>query len=289
MNWREKVQAYVQLTKPRIVLLVAITGLASMVMEKSLLAKPVHLWMVLLGIVLSAGSANALNQWYDRDIDAVMKRTSKKRPLPQGRLSPFKAMVFSIATGALGTALLYSYGNWLAAALGVGTIAYYVLIYTMWLKRSTPYNIVIGGAAGATAPLIGWAAATGTLSLGSFLSFLIIFMWTPPHFWALALCVKDEYAEANVPMLPVVMGEPETRKQIFIYTLALVPLTLGLFFTRDCGVFYLVSALLLGGEFIRRAYMLLKKPSQSAAWKLFGFSIVYLLALYLVMIVDALI
>jgi protoheme IX farnesyltransferase len=201
-------------------------------------------------------------------------------------LSAESALVFSLVTGTLATVLLGYYGNSLAAFFGVFTIAFYIGIYTLWLKRSTPYNIVIGGAAGATAPLIGWAAATGSISWGAFFMFLIIFLWTPPHFWALALCVKDEYAEASVPMLPVVKGVAHTQKQIFLYTLIMLPFTIALFFTGDCGYFYLTASILLGAIFLQRAYALYQHASDSNAWRLFGYSIVYLLTLFLVIMLD---
>jgi protoheme IX farnesyltransferase len=286
---RGRIADYVQLTKPRIVLLFAVTGLAAMLMEGSLRAEPMKLWMVFIGMVLTAGSANALNQYIDRDIDALMERTRKKRPLPAGRLAPQSALLFALATGTLATWLLYHFGNLMAAVYGVGTIAYYVGLYTMWLKRRTPYNIVIGGAAGASAPLIGWAAATGSVSLGAWIMFLIIFMWTPPHFWALALCVKDEYAHASVPMLPVVKGEDETRWQILLYSVALVPLTFALTVTRDCGPIYTVAAVLLGAIFLQKAWKVYRLKDRKSSWSLFGYSIAYLLGLFVVMIVDALV
>jgi protoheme IX farnesyltransferase len=205
-----------------------------------------------------------------------------------GRLKPQSALLFALITATLATALLYKFGNLLTAAFGVGTIVYYVGIYTMWLKRTTPHNIVIGGAAGASAPLIGWAAATGQVSLGAFLMFLIIFMWTPPHFWALALCLKDEYKEVSVPMLPVVAGEHATRIQILAYTLGMLPLTLALWFTGDCGMIYLITATLLGAVFLFFAIDLQRKKDTRSSWKLFGYSILYLLALFSTMIVDAL-
>jgi protoheme IX farnesyltransferase len=285
---RSQVRDYVQLTKPRIVLLFTLTGLSAMIMEGRLRATPLKLWIIAFGIALTAGSANALNQYLDRDIDAVMERTRKKRPIPAGRLQAHHALLFGLVTGTIATAILYHFGNPLAAAIGVGTIGFYVGIYTMWLKRRTPYNIVIGGAAGATAPLIGWAAATGDVSLGAWIMFLVIFLWTPAHFWALALCVKDEYAKASVPMLPVVKGEETTRHQIFAYALLTVPASLALGVTKDCGAIYLVGAALLGALFVACGWAVVRKPEKKAYWKMFGYSIVYLLLLYLLMIVDAL-
>lgn len=286
---RDKVRDYALLTKPRIVLLFALTGLAAQIMEGTAYLEPIKMFAVFVGMVLTAGSANALNQYYDRDIDAVMNRTRVKRPIPAGRVSPQGALIFSIVTGVVATALLWWFGNALAASIGVFTIFFYVCIYTMWLKRTTPYNIVIGGAAGATAPLIGWAASSGSISLGAFIMFLIIFIWTPPHFWALALCVKDDYKNVSVPMLPVVAGEDVTRDQIFWYSVGMVPVTLLLYLTKDSGIVYLASALVLGGIFLKLAAGLRQKKDTRSAWKLFGYSIVYLLVLYTVMIIDALV
>lgn len=286
---REKFTAYAQLTKPRIVLLFALTGLATMVLEGSLLADPARFWLIVLGITLTASSANAFNQYIDRDIDAVMERTSRKRPLPQGRLTPAQALSFAYVTGIAAMAVLYGFGNALAAFFGFFTIAFYVLVYTMWLKCRTPYNIVIGGAAGATGPLIGWAAASGSVSLTAWALFLVIFMWTPPHFWALALCVKDEYAKASVPMLPVTAGEEATRKQIFWYAVALIPLTFVPAFFAGSGWLYVTGAAALGVEFIRRAVAVKRRKTREAYWGMFGYSIVYLLALFILLMVDALI
>ncbi len=282
----EKAVFYIQLTKPRIVLLFALTGLTGMLVEGSMKGSSLQFWAILLGIILTAGSANALNQYLDYDIDSQMERTKKKRPLPLGKLEPHHAFYFGIVTGVIATALLYWYGNALTALLGVGTIVFYTVIYTIWLKPRTPYNIVIGGAAGATAPLIGWAASTGEISGIAFVLFLIIFMWTPPHFWALALCIKEDYAKVSIPMLPVTSGDEVTRKQIFIYTLLLLPLTFFVGFTKQCGWFYLISSLLLGFEFLRRTTKLLKFRDVASSWKLFKYSIVYLLCLFLAIIVD---
>lgn len=288
LTMREKVNAYIALTKPRIVLLFALTGVSTMVLEGSLLNEPFKFWMIFLGIVLTAGSANAFNQYIDRDIDSEMERTSKKRPLPQGLITPMNALMFAYASGAIAMTLLYYFGNFLTAFLGIFTIAFYVIVYTMWLKRRTPYNIVIGGAAGATAPLIGWAAANGEISLVAWSLFLVIFVWTPPHFWALALCVKDEYAKVSVPMLPVVAGEEKTRKQILYYTLLLIPITFVPFFTQHSGWLYFFGAMFLGVEYFRRTLRALLKKDKTSNWKLFGFSIVYLLGLFTVLMLDIL-
>jgi protoheme IX farnesyltransferase len=283
---RNTLYSYLQLTKPRIVLLFTLTGIAALVLEGTLAASSVAFWMIVLGMTLTAGSANALNQYIDRDIDAVMERTRKKRPLPMGLITPNHALAYALVSGVVATWILYFYGNAHAAFWGVFTIGFYVGVYTLWLKRRTPYNIVIGGAAGATAPLIGWAAGTGQLSWIAVAMFMVIFMWTPPHFWALALCVKDEYAEASVPMLPVVAGESRTRLEILIYTIALLPFTLVPYALGGSGNIYLISAILLGAEFLRRAWALYTLKDRKTAWGLFGYSIVYLLALYVVMILD---
>ncbi len=288
ISMREKINAYIALTKPRIVLLFSLTGVATMVLEGSLLNNPFRFWMIFLGITLTAGSANAFNQYIDRDIDSEMERTSKKRPLPQGLLTPTNALLFAYITGVIAMTLLFYFGNFVAAFLGIFTIAFYILVYTMWLKRRTPYNIVIGGAAGATAPLIGWAAANGEISMVAWSLFLVIFMWTPPHFWALALCVKDEYAKVSVPMLPVVAGEEKTRRQILIYTILLIPITFVPFFTQHSGWLYFFGALILGIEYFRRTLKAMLKKDKETNWKLFGFSIVYLLGLFVVLMLDVL-
>jgi protoheme IX farnesyltransferase len=286
---KNTLRSYVQLTKPRIVLLFTLTGIAGLMVEGSLRQDLLRFWMVVLGTLLTAGSANAFNQYIDRDIDAIMERTRKKRPLPQGLITPPHALGYAIVTGIIATALLWVYGTPAAAFWGVFTIAFYVGVYTLWLKRSTPQNIVIGGAAGATAPLIGWAAGTGQyMALIPFILFLIIFVWTPPHFWALALCIKDEYAGVDVPMLPVVAGEASTRRQIFAYSAVLVPLTLAPWFLGAQSIWYGAAATALGIEFLRRAWIVRQGTAIPECWKLFGYSIVYLLVLYTVMIGDKL-
>lgn len=285
---KDTLYSYVQLTKPRIVLLFTLTGIAGLMTEGTLPIDGFAFWMIVLGTTLTAGSANAFNQYIDRDIDAVMERTRKKRPLPQGLITPRHALIYSYVTGVIATALLYIWGNALTAFWGVFTIGFYVGVYTLWLKRRTPYNIVIGGAAGATAPLIGWAAGSGQVSAAAVAMFLVIFMWTPPHFWALALCVKDEYAQASVPMLPVVAGEAATRLQILIYTVLLLPFTIVPYILGVSGLGYLVAAVILGAEFLRRAILVYSRKTYAVYWGMFGYSIVYLLALYTVMIIDAL-
>ncbi len=286
---KQVVADYINLSKPRIVLLFVITGVTAMIMEGSLLNEPIRLWAIILGIALTGASANVLNQYLDRDIDSLMERTAKKRPLPLGKMSPNAALMFGLGLGVIAFWLLARFGTYLAAWIGMATIFYYVVIYTMWLKRRTPYNIVIGGAAGATAPLIGWAAATNNVSLLAFWLFVIIFMWTPPHFWALALVVKDEYAKASVPMLPVVAGEKRTRLEILIYTFLMVPVSLFPSITRSAGPAYTLIAALLGSGFIYFAIRMFKKRDNRSYYSLFGYSIVYLLTLFLVMGVTTLV
>jgi heme o synthase len=279
---------YFALLKPRVMSLVIFTALAG------LLASPgaMHPWlgfMTLLAIALGAGASAALNMWFDADIDAKMSRTAL-RPLPRGKILPGEALGFGLSLAIASVLLLSLVANWLAAALLAFTIFFYVAVYTMWLKRLTPQNIVIGGAAGALPPAIAGSAAAGSLDLASLSLVLIIFLWTPPHFWALALLRTEDYARAGVPMLPVVAGTRNTCRQIFIYTLLLVlasfaPAALGI-----AGWSYLVSAALLGTVFLERSWNLGRlngsDSSRRAAGRLFGFSIFYLFVLFAVIIVE---
>lgn len=282
------ITSYISLTKPTIVLLFALTGASAMVVEGSLLHNPLKFLIVLAAIIFTAGSANALNMYVDRDIDEIMQRTKRKRALPQKKVTPLQALWFGLILGILATAMLLWFANVLAASIAVATIVFYVCIYTMYLKRRTPYNIVIGGAAGATAPLIGWAAATGHLSALPWLLFAIIFIWTPPHFWALALVIKEDYRKANVPMLPVVAGDSRTRIEILIYSLFLIPLTLLGTLVKAGGLTYTIGGVILGGMFLYLVYNLMKKKTDKSAYGLFGYSIVYLLALFTLLIVGSL-
>lgn len=279
---------YLNLTKPRISLLFAITGLAAILVEGSLIHDPLRMWLVVLAIFLVGGSANAFNEYFERDIDKQMARTAKKRPLPLGKISPLGALIFSIATGALGTATLLYLGGWLAFVFGIGTILFYSFYYTLWLKPRTPYNIVIGGVAGATGPLIGWAAATENVAWIPFAMFLIIFFWTPPHFWALALCCKEDYQKVSYPMLPLVVGDKATRKQILYYSFSLIPLSLSLYFLGAVGWVYLIIASVLSLLFVGGAFQIYRKKTTHVSWQFFGYSIIYLLFLFGVMIVDKL-
>ncbi|HEY3296396.1 MAG TPA: heme o synthase [bacterium] len=274
-----------QLTKPEIMLLVVLTGATAVVMEGSLLHEPLKFAAIILGLELAGGSANALNQYFEREIDARMSRTRRKRPLPLGKVTPNEALAFALTIGISSVAIFGLMFNWLAAGLAAATILFYSLYYTLWLKPRTHLNIVIGGAAGAMAPIIAWAAATGEVSVTAWLLFGIIFLWTPPHFWSLALCLKRDYETVRMPMLPVVKGDDETRKQIFIYTLWLLALSLGLMWL-GAGGFYLVSALGLGGTFAWKAFRIWRQGEAAEAWGLFKYSIVYLMSLFVALMVD---
>lgn len=281
------VSSYIQLTKPRIVVLVLVTALAALVVQGSLLPHPGQLSLVLFAITLVAGSANAFNQYFERDLDALMARTRNRRPLPLRHIPPRSALAFAIGIGALSVGLLYFMATPLSAWLALGTIVFYGFFYTLWLKPRTVHNIVIGGAAGAMGPVIAWAAATGSLTLAPILMFLIIFLWTPPHFWALALCVKEDYRAAGIPMLPIVKGDEETYRQIEIYSAALVVLTLSMPLLRTGGLLYALLALGLGAVFLWKAIQARRAATVKAAWGVFGYSILYLFALFLGLIADA--
>jgi protoheme IX farnesyltransferase len=285
---RESIRAYVRLTKPRIVVLLLITTVPAMVLARG--GVPA-LWLILATLVggsIAAGSANAINMYLDRDIDEIMRRT-RSRPLPAHAVTPDRALGFGFVLGAISFLFLSITVNVLAAVLALSAIAFYVFVYTMWLKRTSTQNIVIGGAAGAVPALVGWAAVTGTLAAPAWILFAIIFMWTPPHFWALAMRYQQDYAAAGVPMLPVVRGEEETRRQIFLYSLVLFATTLLLYPIGRMGPVYLATAIVLGGAFVWRALQLWREPSPARAWGLFKYSIVYLAALFGSVAVDALI
>jgi len=281
------VSSYLQLTKPRIVMLVLVTALAALVIEGSLLRRPGQLLLVLFAITLVAGSANAFNQYFERDLDAQMARTRTRRPLPLHQVPPGGALAFAIALAVISAALLAWRANTLSAALALGTIAFYGFFYTLWLKPRTVHNIVIGGAAGAMGPIIAWAAASGRIALTPVLLFLVIFLWTPPHFWALALCVKEDYRTVRIPMLPIVRGDAETYRQIEIYSFGLVGLTLAMPFLRTGGLVYTLLALGLGVVFLRKAIRARRDQTSRAAWGVFGYSILYLFVLFLGLIADA--
>jgi protoheme IX farnesyltransferase len=284
---RETVQAYVRLTKPRIVVLLLITTVPAMILAAGGVPSIRLIVATLLGGSIAAGSANAINMYLDRDIDEIMRRT-RSRPLPAHAVSADRALSFGFVLGAISFLFLSITVNVLAATLALSAIAFYVFVYTMWLKRTTAQNIVIGGAAGAVPALVGWAAVTGTVAAPAWILFAIIFVWTPPHFWALAMRYQQDYAAAGVPMLPVVRGEDETRRHIFLYSLVLFGTTLLLVPIGGMGPVYLATAIVLGGVFVWRALQLWRDPAPARAWGLFKYSIVYLAALFASVAVDAL-
>jgi heme o synthase len=288
-NIWQVIQSYWQLTKPRIILLLLITTAGSMWIAAEGSVAPALLLVTLLSGAFAAASANTINCLYDRDIDYEMERT-RHRPLPSGRVQPRDALLFAIALAILSFTLLTVFANLLSACLAMAGIVTYVLVYTHWLKRHSTQNIVIGGAAGAIPPLVGWAAVTGELSWAAWILFAIVFFWTPPHFWALAMMIRQDYAKVGVPMLPVVAGEETTARQIWIYTLLLLPVTLLLVYpVQAMGVVYLAIALLLGAIFIAKARALLKAPSDlDVARSLFKYSILYMMLLCTGMAIDSL-
>lgn len=288
-NLLQVVQSYYQLTKPRIILLLLITTAAGMWMAAKGEVDPLLLLVTLAGGTLASGAANTINCIYDCDIDYIMERT-RWRPIPSGRVKKRDALIFAIALTVLSFTLLTVFANLLAAVLAMAGIVFYVLVYTHWLKRHSVQNIVIGGAAGAIPPLVGWAAVTGDLSWAAWLLFGVIFLWTPPHFWALAMMIRDEYAEVGVPMLPVIEGDKATADQIWIYTLILVPATLLFVYPLNtAGAVYGAMALFLGGIFIHKAWVLLQSPDDRAvARSLFKYSILYMMLLCAGIVVDSL-
>jgi protoheme IX farnesyltransferase len=283
---RQTIGNYVNLIKPHVTVLLLGITVATMAIAKQSLPS---LWLVLatlLGGAMAAGSANCLNCFIDRDIDQIMGRT-QRRSLPSGKVQPRQALIFGILLGLASFIVFTLFVNLLSAALSFGAILFYVFVYTLGLKRSTAQNIVIGGAAGAVPVLVGWAAVTNTVTLPAIWLFAIIFYWTPPHFWALALLIEKDYEKAHVPMLPVLMGAKETRKQIFLYTLILVAVTLMLFvLPHMMGYFYLCGALVLGGIMIYMAARLLRDQSKERARTMFWYSNCYLAAIFAVMVID---
>lgn len=276
---------FVALLKPRVMSLVVFTGLTGMVMAPGEL-HPVLAVVAMLCIAVGAGASGAINMWYDADIDRIMARTAE-RPIPAGRMPADQALAFGIILSAGSVAVLGLATNWLAAGLLALTIGFYVFVYTMYLKRRTPQNIVIGGAAGAFPPMIGWAAVSGDISLGGILLFALIFFWTPPHFWALGLVKAKEYAKAGVPMLPVVAGPSATRRQILLYSTILAPLGVAPALLGIASLAYGATAAVLGGIFLALAIRLGMRPSDKAAMGLFAYSIAYLFLLFAWLLAEA--
>jgi heme o synthase len=284
-SWRQKASAYFALTKPRIIELLLITTVPAMMLAQRGVPSIGLMAATLLGGAMAAGSANAINCYLDRDIDEVMRRT-RRRPLPANQVTPEHALSFGFGLGAFSFFFLSITVNVLAASLALSAIAFYVFVYTLWLKRSTTQNIVIGGAAGAVPALVGWAAVTGSVGLPAWVLFAIVFIWTPPHFWALAMQYRTDYQAAGVPMLPVVRGEEETRRQILRYSLVLFGATLVLVPLGHMGPLYTVAAVVLGGMFVHKALRLWRERSAALAVQLFHFSIVYLGLLFAAVAAD---
>ena len=277
---------YVRLTKPRVISLLLVTTAGAMCVAAGGLPGGWLLLWTMVGGYLAAGGANAINHYIDRDIDGRMARTTT-RPVVSGRVAPARALVFGIALGVVSALVLGLSSNWLAAGLALAGLALYVGVYTLWLKRTSLHNIVIGGSAGAVPPLVGWAAVTGELGLSAWLLFAIVFYWTPPHFWALALMLERDYAAAGIPMLPVVRGVEETKRQILLWTLVMVGVTLLPVVSGAAGAFYLVSALVLGAVFIVLAALLARDPAIGWARATFHYSLLYLALIFVALVVDA--
>tara|TARA_B100001093_G_scaffold237789_1_gene227844 strand:- start:1899 stop:2825 length:927 start_codon:yes stop_codon:yes gene_type:complete len=275
---------FVSLLKPRVMSLVVFTGFVGLYLapgDGNLILQTI----AVLCIAIGAGASGAINMWYDRDIDAVMSRT-RTRAIPSGKVTAEAALTFGVLLAGGSVMVMGLAVNWVAAILLMVTISFYVFVYTIWLKRRTPQNIVIGGAAGAFPPMIGWAAVTGTVSIESITLFTIIFMWTPPHFWALSLYRSDDYKAAGVPMMPLVHGRYETKKQILLYSIVLGPLGIAPFWLGTLGTVYGVASVLLGALFIGAAWRVMRNDSEKNCKQLFGFSIFYLFFLFFAMIVD---
>ena len=283
-------RAYVALAKPRIIMLLLFTALGGIFLATAYVGTPLNLGVmavVLIAGALASAGANALNQWFDRDIDEAMRRT-RKRPVVVGAIPNSHAIAFGIVTNIVAFAMLSSMVNLLSAVLTLCATLFYVFVYTMALKRTSTQNIVIGGAAGAIPPAVGWVAVTGSLDLPAIYLFAIVFFWTPPHFWALSLMLKDDYASANVPMLPVVAGVDVTKKSIFLYTVLMLALTTMFALTGAVGLVYLASSVVLSALFIYFAWRLIRRPGIEGAKPLYLYSLLYLAALFLAIIADSL-
>lgn len=282
------VRDYFSLLKPRVMSLVVFTGLVGMVLAEGYSGIEVHpfiAFVTILSIALGSGASGAINMWFDRDIDIVMKRTAK-RAIPAGRVQSAEALGFGVAIAIASVVLLTLTANVMAGALLLAAILFYVFIYTIWLKRRTPQNIVIGGAAGAFPPMIGWAAVTGDITLYPVILFMIIFIWTPPHFWALSLLIKDEYKNARVPMLPVTSGVRLTKTKIFIYTIIMAVISMTPYIMHFSGDLYFYTATILNAFFIYYAALIQVDKTNKFARKTFLFSIFYLFAIFLVLVID---
>ena len=282
------ISSYIALTKPKIIVLLLITASGGLFLASDGFPDPIIAAAVLVGGSLAAGGANSLNHFWDRDIDAKMKRTTN-RPVASGSVAPANALVFGTVLNLIAFGLLYYYANLLSALLTLSATLFYLFVYTMLLKRITPQNIVIGGAAGSIPPAVGWAAVTGNvLDPAPLFLFLIVFFWTPPHFWALSLILKDDYANAGVPMLPVVSGVPATKTQIFVYTWILLALLVAaVFFVEELGIIFGISAIVLSAGFIGATWLLKRKDSIELAMPIYLYSMAFLALLFVVMVVES--
>lgn len=276
------------LTKPTIMLLVVFSAAVALCLEGSLLTDPLRFGLILLAVYLTGGAANALNQYFEREVDAQMARTRLRRPLPQGKLTPNQALIFIVVIATLGVGIFAVVFNWLSAFITLATILFYGFFYTLWLKPTTPQNIVIGGAAGAMAPIGVWAAVTGKVELEAYLLFLIVFFWTPPHFWALAILCKEDYQKVSYPMMPIAKGDEATLRQMFIYTLITVATSLVLAALVGGYVYWAVAAL-LGGLYIKKTLEAQRNRSREMMRALFGYSIVYLFGLFSALVMDSIV
>lgn len=283
---RDIARAYLELTKPGIVLWLLITAFCAMVVGHRGIPPLGEMVYTLVGLGMSAGGAHAVNMWYDRDIDQIMKRT-RRRPVVTGRVSPTSALMFGIVLGIVAFVGMGLLVNWLAASASLGGYLFYVFVYTIWLKRRSAQNIVIGGAAGAFPPVVGWAAATDHLGFAAALMFLLIFLWTPPHFWALALYKQEDYRNASIPMMPIVRGAQVTKVQSLVYAILAMASSVALYLTHTVGRIYLGAAVVLGVAFIVYNVRLLREPEGELAWakKTFRFSLIYIAALFVAMVV----
>jgi protoheme IX farnesyltransferase len=282
-----RVSDYFALLKPRVMSLVVFTGFGGLWLAPGAeTLNPVLAFIAMLCLAVNAGAAGAINMWYDRDIDAVMKRT-QARPIPMGRVAESEALAFGLTLSILSVMIMGLALNWVAAAILAFANFFYVVVYTMWLKRRTPQNIVIGGAAGAFPPMIGWAAVTGDVGIEALVLFLIIFFWTPPHFWALSLYANSDYKRARIPMMAAVYGERATKRQMLAYTLILFPLTLAPSFLGMTGALYAAIAAVLSGFFVVAAVRVLFSEDLRMARVMFGYSVFYLFALFLALMIDA--
>lgn len=287
VEYDASVSDYFALLKPRVMSLVVFSGFAGLWVAPGVTdLHPFLIAIAMLCLAVNAGAAGAINMWFDRDIDAVMSRT-RGRPIPMGKVDPDEALSFGIFLSFFSVMMMGTALNWTAAGILAFANIFYVVVYTMWLKRSTAQNIVIGGAAGAFPPMVGWAAVTGDVSLASIVLFAIIFFWTPPHFWALSLYANEDYKRAKIPMMPIVAGVRSTKIQMLVYALILFPITLLPYFMGVSGVMYLVAAIILSGFFVITSIKVLMSDDMKYARLMFGYSVFYLFALFLGLMIDA--